>query len=617
MKKVLNLIIYIFLFFSFNVYAETGNSIVIDKAGEKQYYSTLSEAINSVTTTEQVTITLLEDVEIDAKLTISNKNIIINGNNYEITYAKKTETTWYTGQLFDIKAGASLTLKNTIINGNNNWVIDNELYQYDIDNLVKVETVGKYITPEENKPNITAVMINNAGELKFDNSTIKNFYSSSGKGLVTASASSITTYENTTITHCAEFNSSLVIYVTGANAKVNITGNTLIDDNYIAGNGGIFKIYNGAVLTMNGGKVTNTKGANSNGVVVMTYGSGSTFILNDGLIANNSGVIGKNNGRNAPIYMHNASNIIINGGTIENNYGNMCGGIDTNGSSTASITLNGGTIQNNKSSENYYDHSDIYLQNDYDLEIGKDVVINGHIYIKGDLINNGRINGDITLDLSTAVELKSLDGTGTLTGDLIIKHNGVTIPVVPEDINIIGKSVLYDTTSEVVVRFEYNGGEDETGYDYDLQPATKEGKVEVYPKPVKKGYKFINWYVDKELTIPWNEENITSNKTLYAAWELKEYTITWVIDKKIVTETYYYNDVIKLPTEPIKEGYVFTHWENYETGMTMPDKDLVITAVFEKMTNPNTGVASPYIIIIFVLMISVITLFLTKRKKYI
>jgi len=572
--------------------ADDNKNVYIENNGTVIYYETLEEAISNVADNVETKIVLGKDIELSSSVTIAaNKKIIIDGNNNKITYKLKADNTWYTGQLFNIKASASLSLLNVHIDGNNNYVFDYDTYELDLYNLEKVSNVLKYITPEENKPNITVAMINNAGTLYIENTTIKNFYSSSGKNLINSSAGSTTTFKNSTISHCASSGGGLVTYVTGENAKVYIEEGTIIDDNFVGSNGGILKAYTKSAIEINGGEIKNTRAVNTNGIVSMSYGAGTTITLNNGLISNNSGISGVSNGRNAAIYIHNGSKFIMNGGTIEYNIGTSAAGIDAPGHSTSNLALNGGTIQYNETTnEEYTSRSDLNIQYDYDLELGKDMVINGNVYIKGDLDNEGTINGNVTIDLSSSTTTDTIKGPGKIVGDVIIKYDGEEKPEINNEIDVTGRVVSYEVTTQAVARFEFNGGIDNEGYNYDLIAVTKEdGTLDKIPVPKKEGHTFVAWYKEKELTNIWNNEPVMSDITLYAKWEVNEYTIIWDNNGELTKEIYKFGEKIKLPNEPTRNNYLFDGWNNYIDGMTTPANDLRFTAKWLKVINPNTG----------------------------
>ncbi len=80
-------------------------------------------------------------------------------------------------------------------------------------------------------------------------------------------------------------------------------------------------------------------------------------------------------------------------------------------------------------------------------------------------------------------------------------------------------------------------------------------------EPTKEGYRFVGWYLDEALTIPYNGEPITADMRFYAKFEINEYTVT--LDSNGGTDvsnvTVEWNTSAELPT-PTKEGYNFLGW---------------------------------------------------------
>lgn len=613
-KFLIFIFIFVFLFIPKSVFAANKLSITVD--GVDVYYESLVDAINSVSDNSLTTIKLLDDVEIGSNIIINtNKDIIIDGDSKFKLVRSFSADKWYNGQLFNVKAGAKLTLRGVIIDNFNNYTFDYEQYENDLKNQKKISDATIYLTKENDKPDITANMINNAGEVNIIDSRIENYFSTSGKGLINAVNNSITTISNSTIRHCVCLNGGLVIYVTGSNARVYVENGTLIDDNYATHNGGIFKIYNGAIVEMNGGTISNTRAVNTNGTVSMTYGSGSTFILNNGIVTKNSGVIGKNNGRNAPFYIHSGSKFIMNGGTIEDNYGLSTGGVDAPGHATSGIELNGGLIQGNRNGSGSEYRSDINVCNDYDLIIGEDMTVNGNIYVAGDITNNGVINGEVTLDISNTEDKNTILGTGVIVGDVIIKYKGEVIPEIDSSVKIEGQHVSCNTDTEIVARLIFNGGVDVDNNSYDLVAVNTDGVPEIV-FPTRTGYTFTSWYLDKKLTDKWNNEPITEDTTLYAKWNKNKYVVSWDADTDLtISELYSYNDKILVPDLPEKDGYIFVKWDGFEEGMVVPDHDLEFKAIWEKFENPETKLHIPYFVIVIVVISTVITLVFNKKQK--
>ncbi len=301
------------------------------------------------------TITLTGNIVLDEKLVI-DRDVTITG--------KKTITrdASYTGTLFEVKAGAVLTLDGGLtIDGGNNYSFDQTKYENDLKTLTQVAKADaeKYFMVDAGDPVATAYMMTVAGELNLNNVAIKNHYSTNGSGLVNASNGAKVTLDGAKITHCAStqgsglvVNASAGAYEPSAN-KITVTMNegTVIDGNHVGGNHGIFKIYLGTVFEMNGGEIKNTTGWNSNGSAVGVYWA--TFKMNGGKICSNSSVYGPNNGRNAAIYLHSASQFTMTNGTICHNYGGSRGGLDapyTDVDGNASqANISGGNIENNGS----------------------------------------------------------------------------------------------------------------------------------------------------------------------------------------------------------------------------------------------------------------------------
>ena len=59
-----------------------------------------------------------------------------------------------------------------------------------------------------------------------------------------------------------------------------------------------------------------------------------------------------------------------------------------------------------------------------------------------------------------------------------------------------------------------------------------------------------------------------------------QHTLTIDIDGQKTVSDVYYGAAVAVPADPAKEGYTFDGWNGYTEGMTMPDEDLTITAVF-------------------------------------
>ena len=94
--------------------------------------------------------------------------------------------------------------------------------------------------------------------------------------------------------------------------------------------------------------------------------------------------------------------------------------------------------------------------------------------------------------------------------------------------------------------------------------------------PEKTGYTFAGWegYTDG-MTMP------AENKTFKATWTVNNYTVTWDVDGATTEETYAYGAAINKMAAPSKEGHTFTGWTGYTDGMTMPAENMTFTAAWD------------------------------------
>ncbi|MCF7932177.1 MAG: InlB B-repeat-containing protein, partial [Acholeplasmataceae bacterium] len=129
-----------------------------------------------------------------------------------------------------------------------------------------------------------------------------------------------------------------------------------------------------------------------------------------------------------------------------------------------------------------------------------------------------------------------------------------------------------------------------------------EDLVEEPQDPTQVGYTFAGWYEDDTLLIPYGFGTMPANDfTLYAKWDVNQYTITFVsnegsqIDQ--LEEDYLEN--IVAPAEPVREGHEFVDWYEDDTLLipygfgTMPANDLTLYAKWTVNTYTITFETSP------------------------
>ncbi len=111
--------------------------------------------------------------------------------------------------------------------------------------------------------------------------------------------------------------------------------------------------------------------------------------------------------------------------------------------------------------------------------------------------------------------------------------------------------------------------------------------IEKPEDPTKTGYTFDCWKMD-DTPFDFGKATMPDNDiTLTAAWAVNEHKVTFVSDGKTLKEvTYAYGATIEKPEDPTKTGYTFDCWKMDDTPFdfgkaTMPDNDIVLTAVWE------------------------------------
>ena len=299
-----------------------------------------------------INIELSGNIVLDEKLTI-NKNVTISGGG--ITRADS-----YTGTLFEVQSGATLTLDGgLVIDGGNNWTFNKTQYESDLNNQISVETgFNSYVTAEVGAPIATAAMFKVQGDVVLNNATIQNHMGNANQRLFYLNdTSSLALNNGAKITHCATAGKATVAYLDSANSSLTMEAGALITDNYGSQHAALIRCEKGE-FTMNGGEISGNYGAASNGSVLVMR-NGSTFTMKDGLIKNNSSVIGTGGGNTPCIMLYNGAKMYMQGGEISENTGFVTGGIlAQNG---AILIISGGKVVDNAAkNEQYAAYNDIY-----------------------------------------------------------------------------------------------------------------------------------------------------------------------------------------------------------------------------------------------------------------
>ena len=137
------------------------------------------------------------------------------------------------------------------------------------------------------------------------------------------------------------------------------------------------------------------------------------------------------------------------------------------------------------------------------------------------------------------------------------------------------------------VTFDSTGGSEVTTKTIDVLYGEQLGDM---PVPIRTGYFFRGWYdapvegkcygnSDGKGT-SWYDK--TENCTLYAQWEINQYTITFDTagGSEIAPITQDYDTAITAPADPTREGYTFIGWDR-EIPETMPAENITLKARWE------------------------------------
>jgi len=109
----------------------------------------------------------------------------------------------------------------------------------------------------------------------------------------------------------------------------------------------------------------------------------------------------------------------------------------------------------------------------------------------------------------------------------------------------------------------------------------KGDKVPIPSLSEKEGYTLEGWYTSLDGGVTLDEKwsflnsEVISNITLYAKWNINDYSIIFVFDEieDTVSITQEYDSLINFPQLPIKYGYVFNGWYTDEERMVLFDSD--------------------------------------------
>ena len=136
--------------------------------------------------------------------------------------------------------------------------------------------------------------------------------------------------------------------------------------------------------------------------------------------------------------------------------------------------------------------------------------------------------------------------------------------------------------NQYTITFETNSGNTILNQNYDYNATLS------IPNPSKVGHSFAGWFTDVSLTQAFTLTLMpASNLTLYAKWNINQYTITFETNggNIIPSITGNYGDPITPPQVPTRTGYTFINWFEDSSLTTvknlpnfMPDEDFTLFA---------------------------------------
>ncbi len=141
--------------------------------------------------------------------------------------------------------------------------------------------------------------------------------------------------------------------------------------------------------------------------------------------------------------------------------------------------------------------------------------------------------------------------------------------------------------NEYLITFNTLGGNEITSLTYDYGSS-----LSSLPSPIYNGYRFLGWYTDELLT---SELTLTEmpnySLTLYASWQVLSYVLSVSVSGIVIDTDIEYGVTLPPLSDPEKPFYTFVGWFYLDemitlSTFTMPDHDILITAVFEDVTPP-------------------------------
>lgn len=580
---------------TFTLYVSPGTTTDDNEArAEGATYQTLQGAISHAEDGDRLVVK--ENLILSEVITIPDnlKNLVIKGDSADVTVKRADD---YTGAMLKISNDADVTLQNIIVDGGAVWSPANNYYERTnsgveaLDSCIKVDGTlslgnGAQVQNNDYVENITqygretggaAISVTKTGSLtlagiaklhdnacKRENKPPTDYGGNFGGGAIAVNGGKILIEDDVEIYHnfVDNQNGAGGAIVIRDQATVTMNGGKIYENMAFNG-GGIGTFYNGGHFILNEGVISdNTARMMGGGVRVCGIGGTSTFTMNGGTISGNS-VAHNTDGSGGGVHLYGGKDtFIMTDGVIENNFAQSSGGGIAVGSmsSPSSAVILDGSIRNNRVSKRLGFEGD-------------GIACSGKLYLNG---KTADIEGDIHLrNPSSVIDL--IGASDTMNNYLISTFGTAAdgrVVVKPAQYSYGGTTYAVEDTEPYVEYFSHISKRVIKGSEYNPSPSPKNlvlfGTImrisfdmnrpsgvtvptnpEFLPAiiaepnqvimdlpdfpedPTLDGYQFDGWYTSKLLVLPSKVTDATetgrSDMTLYAKWKIPAAKVTFLV----------------------------------------------------------------------------------------
>lgn len=214
----------------------------------------------------------------------------------------------------------------------------------------------------------------------------------------------------------------------------------------------------------------------------------------------------------------------------------------------------------------------------YTVEVGKEITV-------APTVKNEE-NEEYTLVYSSTDETIATYIDGKVKG-LKVGETDIKVSLEGNDKIFATAKVVVVEVTKYTVTFDTDGGTEIASVQ-----VVKGEKLTLPTAPTKAGYVFKGWFTNEARTVPFNPDvAINANTTLYAKWEVAQYTVTFDSNGGSAVSPVGVNHggKVQKPTNPTKENHDFVGWftaedEEFDFLNTTITSDLTLYAKWELKT---------------------------------